>query len=158
MARQSVCRWLCMGLNSLSRDLFSEAWVQALRGAPESAMSAAVRVFDPKSHTAVYDAAENDYTVDLVSIYQGKARVQPLRSAGQVSDPINPTTVQAVLVSIPIANKALDLRTGLQMFVLASPLNPTLVNYKYVISEIMDSSNPIEKTFLCTVNQELRVN
>lgn len=148
-----------MGLNSLYRDLFNPAFVAATRRAPESAMNAVVRVFDPQTYKAVYNLETNDYTlVDLKPLYDGIARIQPLRSAGQVADPGNPTTVQAVQLQIPISNKTLDLRTGLQMFVLVCDLNPTLLNYKYVLSETMDSSNPIEKTFLCTVNQELRIN
>lgn len=144
-----------VGLKSHSRDLFSQTWVDALRGAPESAMVAAVRIYDPNTNNAILDKATNTYINAFTIWYDGIGRVQPLRSANLQNNAGNPTTVQTVLFSIPIANKALDLRPGLQATVLSSPLNPTLTKYQYVISEILDSSNPIEKTFLCTANQEI---
>jgi hypothetical protein len=144
-----------MGLRTLQRDIFSPAFVEALRGAPEAAMDAVVRVFDPMTIQAVLDPETNTYSNTFTPLYTGIGRVQPLRSANQTTDAGNATTVQNVLFSIPISNKALDLRPGLQATVLSSELNPVLTKYQYVIKEIIDSSNPIEKTFLCTVNQEI---
>lgn len=146
---------VAVGLKSLSRDLFSPAWVEALRGAPESAMDAVVRVYDPNTANAILDKTTNTYSNNFTVVYDGIARLQPLRSVTQQNNAGNPTTVQTVLFSIPIAYKTLQLRPGLQATVLSSELNPSLVNYQYVISEIIDSSNPIEKTFLCTVDQEI---
>jgi hypothetical protein len=67
------------------------------------------------------------------------------------------TTAQTVLFSIPVTENDLDLRTDLLADVTVSPLNPDLVHYQYTIAQIMDSSNPIERTFFCTVNQEVVV-
>lgn len=151
-----------VGLKSHSKDIFSPAWVKALRGAPEASMDASIRIFDPNLEGAILDPETNEYIVNPIIFYGaegtlGKARVQPLRSANQQNNPGNPTTVQYVLFSIPVAYQALDLRPGLQVRVLTSELNPSLTKYLFVIHEVLDSSNPIEKTFICTANQEIVV-
>lgn len=143
-----------MGLRSHSKDLFSQAWVDSLRGAPESAMDASVRLYWPSTEM-VYDEETNDYTSGPDEVlYEGKARVQPLRTASRVESPGNDTTVQGVLVSIPIATRTVDFRAQMSGRVLSAPLNPSLVGYAYVLREIMDSSNPIEKTLIFVVDQE----
>lgn len=144
-----------MGLRTISRprDLFSTAWVDALKGTIEASMIATVRFWSIDGEP-IYDPDTDSWTTPTTPVYEGPARVQPLRTATQRNAPGNETTVQAVLFSIPIANKALNLRPELQGEVLVAELMPALATYQYVISEIMDSSNPVERTFLCTVNQE----
>jgi hypothetical protein len=143
-----------MGLRTHSKDLFSPAWVDSLKGAPESAMDATVRLYWPATG-AVYDPETNEYTTGPDEVlYEGKARVQPLRVAARVDSPGNDTTVQQVLFSIPIATRTVDFRAQMSARVLSAPLNPSLTGYAYVLREIMDSSNPIEKTLLFEVDQE----
>jgi hypothetical protein len=144
-----------MGLKHNSREIFSEAWVQAVRSAPESAMTASISLFRPSGIPPVYNSATGEYTSSPDTVlYTGLARVQPLRTASKRDNPGNETSVQQVLFSIPIANKAVDLRTDVQARVILCALNPALVTYRYHVSEVMDSSNPIERTFLCVVDQE----
>lgn len=143
-----------MGLNYRPTTLFNPAWVARLKGAPESAMAATVYIYDPNSSTEVYDADTDTWTETPTSVYSGRGRVQPLRSANDREQPGNETTVQTVLVSIPITTNTLDFRPGLQMEVLTAPLNPSLLTYKFVLQEILDSSNPLERTLMFQVNQE----
>lgn len=144
-----------MGIKSNPKMLFSPAWVNSVKGAPESAMVATVYIFDPRSSLEVYDAETDVWTEVPTSVYSGRGRVQPLRSANDKEQPGNETTVQAVLVSLPIAETAtLNFRPGLQMNVLTAPLNPSLTTYQFVLQEITDSSNPIERTLIFQVNQE----
>lgn len=143
-----------MGLKTNARTLFSPAWQEALRGAPESAMDATVLIYDPNVQNDVYDADTDTWTRVPSNIYSGKARVQPLRSANDIAQPGNETTVQTVLISIPISTNSLAFRPGLRAEVLSAPLNPSLLAYQFVLSDITDSSNPIERTLLFTVNQE----
>lgn len=144
-----------MGLRSNSRELFSQDWVDALKGVPNRGMKATILLYNPKISQSVYDP-ETDEWVDVTqTLYEGKARVQPLRSANRTQQGGNETTVQSTLISIPIDDAlALDIRPGYQVDVLTAPLNPSLLGYQLVVSEIMDSSNPIERTFMCTVDQE----
>lgn len=140
----------------LSIPLFSQEWVDSLKHIPESAMVAQIEIYDPRLSEMVWDPTVNEYIETTGDpLYTGKARIQPLASATRRDVVDNDTSVQKVLFSIPIENKGLALTTYHQVRVLDSPLNPTLTQYVYVVSEFLDSSNPIEKTFYCTVDQEL---
>lgn len=147
-----------MGLNYRPVTLFNPKWVAAVKGAPESAMAATVYIFDPHSSMDVYNADTDVWTKVPTSVYSGRGRVQPLRSANDKDQPGNDTTIQSVLVSLPIAaTSGLNFRPGLQMNVLAAELNPSLLTYQFVLHEIIDSSNPIERTLMFQVNQETKV-
>lgn len=143
-----------MGLNYRPMTLFNPAWVEALRGAPESAMSATVLIYDPKTSQRIYDPETDTWTDVQQTIWSGPARVQPLRSANNKDQPGNETTVQTVLVSIPVDAVIEPFRPGLQLDVLTAPLNPSLTTYQFVLQEIIDSSNPLERTLMFTVDQE----
>jgi hypothetical protein len=142
-----------MGLNTNARTLFSPAWQEALRGAPESAMVATVLIF-ANSTNEVYDPDTDTWTNVVTPLYSGKARVQPMRNANNINQIGNATTVQAILVSVPVSAETLNLRPGHRLNVLTSPLNPALLTYQFVLSDITDSSNPIERTLMFTVDQE----
>lgn len=134
--------------------LFSQAWVNSLKGAPESAMVAEVLITNPNSSTRVYDPDTDTWNDVSTIVYTGKARVQPLRSAAEKAALGNETTVQTVLVSLPISTNELDFRPGRMLEVLVADLNPSLLGYQFVLTEIMDSSNPFERTLMFQVNQE----
>lgn len=143
-----------MGLNYKPVTLFNPAWVEALRGAPESAMAATVVIFDPHESSRVYDAETDEWIEFQTVVYTGKARLQPIRNAGKWDSSGNDTSVQGVLVSIPIAESATNFRPGQQLNVLTAPLAPALLTYQFVLSDIVDSSNEIERTLAFTINQE----
>lgn len=146
-----------MGLKSNPRALFSQAWVDSIKGAPESAMVATVLITDPHSSTRVYDPETDTWNDVSTIVYTGKARVQPLRSAVQKASPGNETTVQTVLVSLPISEKSTNYRPGLVLEVLTAPLGPALLGYQFVLNDVVDSSNEIERTLMFQVNQETAV-
>lgn len=144
------------GLGSLvgAGLVFTQEWVDALKGVPESAMPASVQIWR-KDGEPQYDETTNTYTQAKTIWYEGKARVQPIRNASDKVQPGDSTTVQNVLISVPIgAVKDADFRPQNQARVTVSPLNPALCKYQYVLQEIMDSSNPIERTLMFVVNQE----
>lgn len=150
-----------MALSTSPRALFSQEWVDGLKQVPQSAMVATVQFYDPNTGTAVYDPVENEYTTvpTVIGPSSIPARVQPIRSASQKnSATANDTSVQTVLVSIPIdAGREIDLRPRHRGKVLTSPLLPLLANFVYVVQEVLDSSNPIERTFYFSVDQEAKV-
>lgn len=143
-----------MGLIGTADLIFTQEWVDGLSGIPEKGMAAKIRILIPGKETGWNPTTNTPILAPDVVLYEDKARVQPVRSSSQKTIPTNTTSVQTVLFSIPIANKALVLKPSYQVRVLEAPLNPTLVNFKYVLSELMDSSNPLEKTFYCTVDLE----
>lgn len=118
-------------------------------------MIARVQFYDPTTAEAVYDPDTNTYITVPDILLTCKARVQPIRSAAVKDRAADSTTVQAVLVSIPIElGKNLDLRPRHRAKVLESPLLPVLTKFIFVVREVLDSSNPIERTFYFDVNQE----
>jgi len=143
-------------LNSFFNEpLFSQAWVDALKATPEAGMVSTIKVYDPNTGAAVYDPVTGTYVTVPTILYTGKARVQPIRGARATAVAGNDTFTQMVLVSIPIdAGKLLDLRPRHRMQVTAAPLNPTLTMYLFAVQEVLDSTNPIERTFYCTTNLE----
>lgn len=146
-----------MALNAAKKPLFSDEWAEGLRTSVESGMIASVRLFEPGGE-GVWDPITNDWTEPRpVTLYEGKARVQPIRAAADKAVPGNATTVQSVLVSVPREATALDIRPGQQVRVTAAAMNPQLTEFLFVVHEVLDSSNPLEKTFYCKVNQEVKV-
>jgi hypothetical protein len=144
-------------LTATPGPLFTPEWVAAVKGTPESGMTATGQVV--RLGQRVYDPATNTYTYpDRMVLYSGKMRVQPLRTATPRIMPNDTTSAQTVLISMPIAAlDGLDIQTGDRVIVTASPLNAQLTELQYIIKEFMDSGNPVERTVLCEVNQEMRV-
>lgn len=144
-----------MGLKYRPMTLFNPEWVKAVKGAPESAMAATIVIYDPNISSDVYDAETDTWETNVRTVvYTGKARIQPLRSENTKDQPGNATSVQAVLISVPISAVDTEFRVGYQADVLTAPLNPSLLLNQFVLTGPVDSSNPIERTFMFTVNQE----
>lgn len=142
-----------MALNAAYGQIFTQGMVDAMQPSVTSVMAAEGRIY--RSVRGEYDEATNTFPLTYVYDITSKMRVQPLRSATPRIIPNNTTDVQTVLVSVPIsALGATDVRPGDQVRVTSAPLNPTLTKYTYIIFEIMDSSNPLERTVLCRSDQE----
>ena len=139
------------------RPIFTQEWVDALTPGREAAMPCKVYLYtlgDPQ-----YNEETNTYEHTKTELYNGIARVQPLRTAQQRILPNDNTFVQQVLISVPISvTKSVDFRLGTQARVTEAPLLTSLTKMQYVLQEFMDSGNPIERTFLFTVDQEAVVN
>lgn len=143
-----------MGLIGAADLIFTQEWVDGISHVPEKGMAGKIRIFIPGKQEGWDSATNTPILTPEVEVYNGKARIQPVRAASPKAVPTNSTTVQTVLFSIPIAFKDLDLKTFYQVTVLEAPRNPALTKFKYVMGESLDSSNPIEKTFYCTVDLE----
>lgn len=135
--------------------IFTPEWRDRYAPQTERGMVAAIRLFEVGERE--YDAETDTWTEVETVIYEGKARVQPLRSSSRRTVPGNTTEVITFLVSVPYGATELDISLGQHMRVTDGGLNTALTTYKYVVSEITDSSNPIEKTFMVQTNQESRV-
>lgn len=144
------------GLTRVRHQLFSERFVEAVRPTPEAGMIAEIQVWFPVGEP-VLDVDTGGYTTVKTIVYTGSARAQPLRSPRQALVPGNDTLVQSYQFQIPIdPGKTLDLRPNMRVTVTASPLNPTILDYEYVVQDIGDSSNPVERTFVCAVDNEIK--
>lgn len=141
-----------MGLRSKPRPLFTQKFVNGLKRVPESAMAAIIEIF---TETKTYDVETDTWTEATTTLYFGEARVQPLRGASEGDQTGDAALIQTFLFSIPIANKSLDLRTDMVGRVVDAPLNPVLLRYQFHITEVTDSSNPVEKTFYAQFNSDV---
>jgi len=144
-----------MGLNAY-KTLFTPEWVQAVKTAPESGMTATVRLY--KEVRGAFDPSTNDYAKTVTEYYTGKARVQPMRETRFVAQPNDSASVQKVLVSFPIDDLlGVEVPMDAQLRVTKCVLNPVLTKNQFIITDLMDSSNPVERTFMFQVIQEVKV-
>lgn len=143
-----------MGLLSTGQ-VFTQEWIDGLKAIPTQFMTATLKIALPQAR-AIYDPATNSYNVPPETVvYTGSARVTARRAALQQPLRENPTITQAVQFQIPIEGNDFDLRNNFSVTVQDSPLNPWLLKYAYRVHEFVDSSNPIERTFWCIVDQEV---
>ena len=142
-----------MALNAAYGAIFTQGMVDAMQPSVTSVMAAEGRIY--RSVRGEYDEATNTFPLTYIYDITSAMRVQPLRSATPRIIPNNTTDVQTVLVSVPInALGDTDVRPGDQVRVTKSPLNASLLRYTYIVFEVMDSSNPLERTVLCRSDQE----
>ena len=135
------------------RPIFTERWQEGLSAVAKTGMPATLRLF--RLGERVYDPATNTYVDTTETLYEGMARVQPLRSSRFEPAPMDSAYWQTVLISIPIEDaQGVDFRVADQARVTEAPLNDSLLKYQFVVNEIIDSSNPFERTLLCAVTLE----
>lgn len=136
---------------------FTQGWVDALKHVPEMGMVASITVTRSGSGQATYNPVTDTWTTPTpVTLYTGKARVQPIRSDTNRERPGDSTKIVAIRFSIPVANINTDIRYHDKVLVTSSALNTTLLGYEFYVSEPLDSSNPLEKTFHAEVDLEER--
>lgn len=148
-----------MGLNRTSLiGVFTPEWVAMASPSPEKGMTAKGEIFNPSVQGATW-VAGTGLTVPKASWYGagglGKMRVQPLRDTQNTDGDWN----QTVLVSVPITGPftpGMEARVGFSLKVSSAPLNPELTKYLYTCIEVMDSSNPVERTLKFKVNHAVQ--
>lgn len=159
-----------MALNS--RSAIDPRWYTHNRGIERSLELCSVEIYNPASADSVYDATTNTWSNETVLLWTGKARIQPrsasvrMGSAGSVVSAIDPGASQIMEVHIGLRENQLsgsdgampDLRPGYRMLVTASPIDPALLNFEFVLRSVINSSNPWHRVLLCEVNQELNPN
>lgn len=109
------------------------------------------------TYERAYDVGTDTWEVETTTWYLGKARIQPIRGANEAEQTGDTAPIQTFLFSIPVEFQGLPLTTAMDVHVLDSGLNVTLEEYDFRITEITDSSNPIEKTFYAQFNSDVRV-
>lgn len=140
-----------MGLSTGPRPVFTQQWQTILSRIPVLFYTATIKVTRPGGRE--YDLTTDTWTDTSEVVYEGMARLQPLRSARDGKNPGDDTSVQAVRFQVDL-NAIPELETNFEVQVTNCPRNPDLLRYEYVVNEIVDGSNPIEQTFEATVNNE----
>lgn len=137
------------------RPLYTPKWQRGVSRAAGASFNAEVTIFTYDGEP-VYDPETDTWAATTTTWYLGPARVQPVRSGRQVNVEGNATSIQAVLLSLPIAENDVDFRVGMQVHVLDAPLNPSVQVFEFVVQDIVDASNAFERTLFLTVDQEHR--
>lgn len=129
------------------RDLFTSRWQSGLVPGQIAAQSATVKVF-----TRSTSYVNNLPVVVETQLYQGDARVQPVRTPRR--NPEVGDTREDQMVRFQLTLNSLDFSADtMYARVISCPLNPALVNGDvYSLREVTDSSNPVERTFEAVVD------
>lgn len=151
-----------MALNT--RSIIHPKFFEHNRQIDRDLMLADVEIFDPNAVDSTYNAATNSWTSQRDIVWTGKARLQPVRTASNRANTLNPTSIQELEVHIDFSGNTLagfvgvmpDVRPGFQIFVTASPCDTTLQNYILVVRGSVNSSNPWHKMLYCEVDQEVK--
>lgn len=132
-----------------------EEQIADVSGLPEF-QNATIKIFDPSLLTKTYSYDDNSYTVSGdAEVYDGQARVQPMRSATEVGGgPIDdPSSASRIMVQIPYSSNLLVER-GFQIQVTDGGRNSNLETYLYTVLADVNSSHMASHTFECVVNVE----
>ena len=130
-----------------NREVFTSRWQSGLVPGQVAAQSATVKVF---TRTVTY--VNNLPVVVETSLYNGEARVQPVRTPRR--NPEVGDTREDQMVRFQLKLNSLEFSADtMYVRVLTCPLNPALANGDvYALREVTDSSNPIERTFEAVVD------
>lgn len=94
-----------------------------------------------------------DPDVDIIS---GNVRIQPVRSSVYFKHLDADTTAQVVLISFNHETVGdYDVRPKHRIEVTECELNTVNTKFYYSLQEVMDSGNPLERTFYCQVDTEV---
>lgn len=143
-----------MALNT--RGSVDPRWLTHNREVVSALKLATVQIYNPASGSQTYDATENSWTGSTTVLYTGKARIQPVNAVNEISDNYNPTFIKTVRVQIDAATStSADIRPNDRMKVTSCASNRALEGFVYIVTDVMNSSNPWERTLLCKVDTEL---
>lgn len=125
-----------------------------------------IRIIKPNAVDKQYNATTNTWTESTVDIYEGWARIQPLRQStiSESSNDFIPMTGKDVGMFFNLKKNLIegwdgslaDVRPGYEVVVIASPVDPLLTGFKYTVKSVINSSNTWSRGITCEVNQESR--
>jgi len=152
-----------MALNS--RTSVDPRWVYHNRNVGYGLQFADVQIYSEDVTNKVYDPASNTWTGGNTVLYVGKARLQSISnstSTNLADSNYNPTTVQHISVQISYGHNQVignteipDLRPGMKLIVTSNPVDSQMTKFVFTISNVLKNSNPWERSFTCSVDDEL---
>jgi len=139
-----------------TRGSVDPRWLTHNRGVVRALQLATVEIYNPGSATQVYDEVNNSWAGTTTELYTGRARIQPVNAISEIVDNYNPTFIKTVRVQIDAATAgSSDIRPNDRMRVTACETNTALLGFIYVVTDVLNSSNPWERTLVCKVDTEL---
>lgn len=141
----------------VGKPLFTQAWVDGLKHISDISANCEITINHPTGEKT-YDPATNTYTPVVDVLYSGIARTQTVTSEILKDVPGNATSVRNVQFQMPVDALTFTLLPDADYVVVTKcDLNPTLLDFKYVVSSVLDSGNPFEYTLMTAVDQEVRI-
>jgi hypothetical protein len=108
---------------------------------------------DPDEDYYNPETGEFEYPED-VNLYEGRARIMPIRESSDDMGGINRTTVIGIRVQIPRADANFRIRRGIRIFVDASPDNPSLVSRVFTVSDDYQGSSAASRTVMAYADMD----
>ena len=94
------------------------------------------------------------YTTPHTDKYSGPARIKPLRTTTRGLTPGDDSPVQSILVSIPMSDAlSIEFEENDQVLITSAEFNPELEDYLLIVSDVVDSDHPFERTLMTNYNQ-----
>ena len=124
-----------------------------MRSITERWYNSTVQIVDPNLEDLTWNPATNTYTGDPeVLIWEGKARIQPVRNATTPDLGITQGSIQAIRVQVPYDDSIGLIRKGLQVRVTDGGENAVLEELEFVVQEAINSSYGWNTTIECEVS------
>lgn len=159
-----------MALNRV-RPLYTPRWQRGMVRAVAGTFDAEVALYRVENGQGEYNPDTDEWERETTTFYTGPARVQPVRVPQVVPASGDTTSLQRVLVSLPLTDtidellpgnivhyvegtKTMDIYPGLEVKILSAPLLPALENYILYVRDTVNEANAFERTIICDVNQE----
>ena len=140
-------------------------WPYHNRGVVYGLQLAQIEIYSALGTSDTYNPTTNAWTATTDTLWKGKARIQPkggANSTNVLNSSFDPTTSESILVQISFGRNEVtgvtavpDLRPNDRMRVTASPVDDQLTKFLYVITNVLNSSNPWERSFMCRVDVEI---
>jgi hypothetical protein len=126
----------------------------SMRPAVEAWFSGIVRIIDPNTGAGAFDPVANATTGSGPSlIWEGSARIQPVRSTTNAVVGYAQTKIRGIRFQVPldILHQGV-IRAGLQVFVIDGGEDSTLETYQYTINSGINSSGAWTRTIEADVD------
>ena len=155
-----------MALNN--RPVLDPRWISHHSAVEDGFALAYVEIFKPNNAAKVYDAATNTWSGTPTALYAGWARIQPNRpfTTSEGNNDYVPSSSKEVAIFFNLAKNGIDgfdgtpanIRPGDELKVVNAPADMQMLNFKYTVKSIINSSNTWSRAIVCEVNQETKPN
>ena len=149
-----------MGINN--RPTIEARWFFHHRAVARAFQLCTVTIYNEVMSDRTYDAAANTWNTSNVSVWAGKARIQPSKASTTPNTIGNATTMRQVEMQLDFRGNTLtgssgamtDIRPGNYIIVSDSPVDQQLQKFVYIVRAVVNSSNPWQRTLVCDVDME----
>lgn len=135
------------------RPPFTAAWAAPLIAEAVVFMPATIRISRPDKLGEWNPDTDETAVIPGTVLFEGNARVQPLRTATPINTSGNDTLIQSFIISIPATEEvlAIDFKVGDKVKVLTAQ-NISLFAYDYGLRETTDAATIVERTLYAGMN------